>query len=735
MPSDETVPETITIDPAQPAPGRLWIPAVGDELQALFQQLGLGDQEVQQLSDESVSILSRCVPPTDPDRASTGLVLGYVQSGKTRSMTAVAALARDNGYRLIIILGGTTTSLVGQSSGRFEDDLRIQSRRDRAWAMFPNPTPVAHRQMMQDTLQRWNPPPIPGLGRQTLLIPVMKQGDHLDHLIAILESLNLAGVPAIIFDDEADQAGLNNQVRRNLRSPTYDRLLRLRAALPHHTYLEYTATPQAPLLINLVDQLSPDFVDILTPGQDYTGVQQIFVDNPGLVRVIPPADIPTQQVPLAGPPASLHRAMRLFFLGVASGLIRENGLGHRSMLVHPSSQRLDHLQYHRWVQDARLLWADLLDRPVADPDRADLLEDFHASWRDLSGTVVDVPSFTEIEAVLGPAIRATKVWEVNTRTGPTPTIPWNIDYSHILVGGQAMDRGFTVEGLVVTYMPRGAGVGNADTIQQRARFLGYKQGILGYVRVFLETDVADAYRAYVDHEEHVRASLIQHRDSGSTLDTWKRQMVLDMALRPTRGNVIDIPYRMTTYDDAWFRPKSPHLPPAVIQANQTVAQNFLGTLTLGPDAGHPQRTTEQRHRVATRVPLSTVYNGLLSQLRHGPPDSDEFTAVLVQVERYLLEHADAVASVYHMAAGTRRVRGLDSGDKILNLFQGKNPQRGPVIYPGDAHIRGDAGLSVQIHNLELRDDAGQVVAQDAAAIAVWVPSEMAVGVLIQNQGI
>ena len=38
----------------------------------------------------------------------------------------------------------------------------------------------------------------------------------------------------------------------------------------------YTATPQAPLLINLADVLSPDFVSVLTPGAGYTGGEYFF---------------------------------------------------------------------------------------------------------------------------------------------------------------------------------------------------------------------------------------------------------------------------------------------------------------------------------------------------------------------------------------------------------------------------------------------------------------------------
>ena len=62
-----------------------------------------------------------------------------------------------------------------------------------------------------------------------------------------------------------------------------------------------------------------------------------------------------------------------------------------------------------------------------------------------------------------------------------PEIRWQTEYAWILVGGQALDRGFTVEGLTVTYMPRGLGVGNADTVQQRARFFDTSGLTWGFV--------------------------------------------------------------------------------------------------------------------------------------------------------------------------------------------------------------------------------------------------------------
>src|SRR4029078_10953188 len=129
--------------------------------------------------------------------------------------------------------------------------------------------------------------------------------------------------------------------------------------------------------------------------------------------------------------------------------------------------------------------------------------------------------------VLPRVLRGTIVQEVNARGGATPQVNWRQGYAFVLVGGQAMDRGFTVEGLTVTYMPRDMGVGNADTIQQRARFFGYKRPYLVFCRVFLEQSVRTAFEWYVAHDRDIRRRLLVHRDSGRPLSAWRRAFFLD----------------------------------------------------------------------------------------------------------------------------------------------------------------------------------------------------------------
>src|SRR5437016_11455445 len=121
-----------------------------------------------------------------------------------------------------------------------------------------------------------------------------------------------------------------------------------------------------------------------------------------------------------------------------------------------------------------------------------------------------------------------------------------------------MDRGFTVEGLTVAYMPDGLGVGQDDTIQQRALFFGYKRGYLDYCRVYLEPLVQTAYRQYVEHEEDIRDRLIKHRASGEPLREWRRAFFLTSTLRPTRRCVLDLDYMHSRFANSWFTPSSPH---------------------------------------------------------------------------------------------------------------------------------------------------------------------------------
>lgn len=744
--ADSTIEIAQVIEAALP-PGARWSPAAGPETLALREHLRLDDVSANRVEREAVGVLSRCLPPGNEPERVTGLVVGYVQSGKTLSFTTVAALARDCDYQLVIVITGISTTLLDQSSRRLERDLRLLTRSDRRWLHFESDTTQGFdKRKIRSILENWRDPEVPPSARRTVLITVMKHHGHLKGLTDALTGVDLTGINALIIDDEADQASLNAYVRRrsgSQESRTYERILALRDVLPRHSFLQYTATPQAPLLITIIDVLSPGFVEILTPGDEYVGGKDFFRDGPPLVRVIPDSEIPSAGNTLLEPSASLLEALQLFFLGVAAGIVRrELGPANRSMMVHPSQDRLGHSDYHEWVSQICEQWKRVLD-PAGSlvAERTELLADFDRAYQSLRDTVgAELPEFAELQRLLRFAIRDTHIEKLNAASGVTPTINWSSNYSFILVGGQAMDRGFTVEGLTVTYMPRGIGVGNADTVQQRARFFGYKRSYLGYCRVYLESDACDAYKDYVIHEEHMRRSLAEHRRSGRPLTEWKRAFFLDATLKPTRRSVLKLDYMRDTLGSGWTDVASPHVSREAIRENRALVAGFLSGLELREDVGHPSRTESMKHSVAIGVSLRRVLDDLLTRFQAvAADDSQRFTGVRLVIEDHLDRHPDATCNVYSMSQGRARERSIDKGGDIKNLFQGSSPvRRRPdqdEVYPGDRKIGAGDEVSVQIHNLRVKDSAGAVIDEEVPTLAVWLPVSMAQDVVIQDQTI
>jgi hypothetical protein len=290
----------------------------------------------------------------------------------------------------------------------------------------------------------------------------------------------------------------------------------------------------------------------------------------------------------------------------------------------------------------------------------------------------------------------------------------------------------------LTYMPRGPGTGQADTIQQRARWFGYKADYLGYCRVYLSSQMRRLYAAYVDHEGDLRKQVGEHAETGEDLRKWRRAFFLDPNLRPTRHQVIDLQPLRGAFSDQWFAPAVPHAPDEAVEVNRRVVSTFLNALegTFQQDAGDPRRTEPQIHLIAP-VPLQATYQELLTQIRLADPrDSAQWAGLLLQVGRFLEEHPDSVCTVFQMSQGHPRERSIDNAGEIPNLFQGANYDESvtprQLVYPGDREIHSNGQLTVQIHTLEVKDGA-TVMARDVPAVTVWVPRAMAAAWLSQAQ--
>jgi hypothetical protein len=612
----------------------------------------------------------------------------------------------------------------------------MDSRGDRKWQHFKEPTST-DRNRLNEIFEDWRDPSVPASERQIALVTLKKNWSVLRKLIALLSMIDCTDIPALIIDDEADQASLNTRVRQNSESTTYTRLRQLRDKFLRHTFIQYTATPQANLLISILDVLSPDFAELLSPGEDYTGGIEFFGAEQRHIRIIPANEAPSRRNPVTDLPDSLVDAMRVFFIGVAAGyVLEESNRSNRTMLIHPSRETDPQADYAAWARALVLNWKDILALEDSDPDQNELFDDFKTGYDDIAQTVGEfMPAWEAIKPRLRQAVRRTHVEVVNRTPQGVADIAWRDNYSWILVGGQKLDRGFTVEGLTVTYMPRGVGMGNADTLQQRGRFFGYKRRYLGYCRIYLEADSIDAFTDYVVHEENVRRQLNQFRATGLPLSQWKRAFLMPTGLQPTRRNVLSLDHMRDSFADNWFWVRAPHQTEESVLHNRAAFDAYISANALeslpqdlfGPAAA-------QRHTGICNVTLRSVYENLLVRVSVVEDvDSQRYYGAMLQIFHYLESHPNELCDVYFLNPTETSRRAVDpTTGQVDNIFQGSNRSVGdPDYYLGDNKLHRAENVTVQLRRLDLTENS-TVIESDIPVLAVWLPRKMEQDWLVQD---
>jgi len=563
-----------------------------------------------ELKKSSYDILKQCVPANTSNENkhenNTGLVIGYVQSGKTMSFTAAIALAQDNGYRIVIIISGRQKLLLKQTTKRLKQDFKNNSD-----IIVKEVAPKSNNldiNRISKNLRKGK--------TQTTIITILKDHRWIYPLAkifkddAIKEELKKNTI--LIIDDEADSASLNTKVKQNKKqgldnsSATYASIVRLRNVFYKHTYLQYTATPQGPLLINYVNILSPDWAVVLKPGNGYVGGQVYFQENSKYIKHIPYEGINKGYPPdiddLESAPQSLITAIREFIImsslicypDISNNIINENS----SMMIHPTyivkSDKLEN-GIARWFDWTK----NIVDDIESDLDYGDY-ETLEKTYNELKNSeslrnkiLLDFKSIIKnIEEV----IYKLKVWQVvgsgsgsNLEDG---NIEWEDYKHHILVGGQLLDRGFTVEDLVLTYMPRNTkSLNQADTIEQRCRFFGYKKHYLDFCRVYLPSAMISDYKSYVEHEENIHNILKE-----MPLSEFKKigsRMFLDNNLIATNMSRIDEDIINNTLSG--FRYFEPTFPTE--QQNNELIKQFIKNL---PDNRVTLEPSIEKHRILSR---------------------------------------------------------------------------------------------------------------------------------------
>ena len=466
------------------------------------------EQRTASLNNASNVVVAHTPRPNRPGRWNAkGLVVGYVQSGKTTNFTAVIAKMADEGYQLVIVLSGLHNGLRRQTQKRLDQQLKelnpgrwntlTSEERD-----FGKPTQYLSAALSDDKIA---------------LAVVKKNKTVLTKLVKWLgqpgDRRALQRARVLIIDDEADQASVATTSINPL-------ILQMMKLMPLCTYVGYTATPFANVFIDPAsDDLYPkDFILNLPRPDGYFGPEKLFgrdlvegedegdaPDGYDMIRMVPDDDLPVlrpsrKDAATFTPTATdeLVDSVHWFWLATAARYARGDR-DHSTMLVHTVVDTVVHSAYRPLFQHLRRRaleeWRD--GGPVRDRMRN--------QWEKEANRVPaqdwgrEQNTWEEIEPFVEGVVEATVVVLDNSRSKER----LNYDGDPVVaiaVGANTLSRGLTLNGLVSSFFVRSA---NAyDTLLQMGRWFGFRTGYEDLPRIWTTRSLRDDFRhlASVEHE-------------------------------------------------------------------------------------------------------------------------------------------------------------------------------------------------------------------------------------------
>ena len=493
---------------------------------------GWGEEAVELIDRASTKITNELLCPNENnDKHFQGLVLGYVQSGKTANMAATIAKAADSGYRMVIVLAGMTNVLRQQTQSRLMSD--VLNHNPHLWW---EGTTIERDFRLEKEIKL----PVIEKGKCSLFV-IKKNAAVLRRLKRALNQLSemeRKALPTLIIDDECDQASINTAAYKSSVTRINSLIRDLREKLPKVTYVGFTATPYANVLMaeksvdGTRDLYPSEFIVSLDEPEAYFGARRLFGDDYDpehdselpYIRRVPEEDRSSLQPatrkgrdgfsPTLTP--SLKDACDYYLLSLAAREARGQGREHCCMLIHTTIYAGCHRRLRRMVERE---WLSPLLQGLKG-DEPQVLDDLKLLWERESQALSDdrraslsCPATPESFSELVPFLLSSAEKISLTVENSESELSDRLDFSagetvqSIVIGGNVLARGLTIEGLVCSYFIRTST--QYDTLMQMGRWFGYRRGYEDLPRIWMTRELENAFRDLVNVEEMIRSEILE----------------------------------------------------------------------------------------------------------------------------------------------------------------------------------------------------------------------------------
>jgi hypothetical protein len=470
-----------------------------------------------------------------------GMLLGKIQSGKTRTFIGVTALSFDNGYDVAIILTKGTRALAQQTLERLKSE----------FAMFKQDDVLQVFDIMSlpDNLTNYEL-------EQKMIFVVKKEKNNLNRLKrALFETYpSLTAKRVLIIDDEADFASIGF---KKTQSEIYEinaiagLIDEIRQYLNQCDFLQVTATPYSlylqPNNIELrgfiFKPIKPAFTELVPVPKEYIGGDYYFHESEEQNSVASYIYHPISSEELvilkkqdrrrfkieealtSNKIESLRDAVINFLVGGVIRRIQGRKNGERpkkfSFIIHTEQKK----QSHEWQEEVVIEMKQNLTAIVNENPEllTDLLqESYNKIKKSLILLECYVPEFEEVKyeatlALLKDHIMISKVnseKDVNELLDETGQLKLRVPLN-IFIGGQILDRGITIGNLIGFYYGRNPKTFQQDTVLQHSRMFGYRPiQDLAVTRFYTTEDIYDVMYKIHEFDSGLRAAIENNQDSG-----------------------------------------------------------------------------------------------------------------------------------------------------------------------------------------------------------------------------